>query len=134
MKPLVAAVDESIGFRRPDGQSIYLTKGVLNQLAIEAYVHRVGRCGRAGAWSRTVQSNVVTVFAPRVLNWSLDGKCAGRKGVAHSLVTLQDRKLVPELVALLQASQCRVPDELVATFDLTLRRPGQMNLDFECFI
>ena len=39
-----------------------LTKGVLGawsmeQLAIEAYVHRIGRCGRAGELSKNAQSS-----------------------------------------------------------------------------
>jgi hypothetical protein len=49
---------------------------------------------------------------------------AGKRGVAHSFITTQDRKLAPELAALLRASGCCVPDALAAAFDLTLRRPG----------
>ena len=41
---------------------------------------------------------------------------------------------MPELAALLQASNRPVPDQLVDAFDLTLRRPGRVTLDLNCIV
>lgn len=91
-RPLLVATD--VAGRGLDIEDIAYVINYGMPLTIDNYVHRIGRCGRAG-----------------------------RRGVAHSLFTQQDARLAPELAAVLRAAKQPVPEALAARFDLTLRRP-----------
>ena len=91
-RPLLVATD--VAGRGLDVADVAYVINYGLPLTIEAYVHRVGRCGRAG-----------------------------RRGVSHSFVTKNDASLAASLAAVLRAAKQVVPAELARAFDLTLRRP-----------
>jgi superfamily II DNA/RNA helicase len=73
-------------------------------LSLDMYVHRCGRCGRAGQVQHLCQCGVlISVVNQLVFNQS---------GIAHSFVVDGDESMAPALVALMARTRQHVSEEL----------------------